>query len=111
MTPDERLQLIHATRNALDGANFTTVPIIAGTAAGSTRETIRLTKDAAEAGADYAIVIPSGYYAGSLDKKAIKGFFQDVAEASPIPVMIYNCECDRSFRFTSEMSSNIIIYM
>lgn len=111
LTPDERLQLLRAARNALDGANFTTVPIIVGTAVGSTRETIRLTKDAAEAGADYAIVIPSGYYAASFDRKAIKGFYQDVAEASPIPVMVYNCECDGPFRFTSTLSSNIIIYM
>jgi Dihydrodipicolinate synthetase family len=111
LTPDERLQLICAARNALDGASFSTVPIIVGTGAGSTRETIRLTKDAAEAGADYAIVIPSGYYASSLDRAAIKGFFQDVAEASPIPVMLYNCEYDRPFRVTSSTSCNIIIYM
>jgi 4-hydroxy-2-oxoglutarate aldolase len=111
LTPDERLQLIRAARNALDGASFTTVPIIVGTGAGSTRETIRLTKDAAEAGADYAIVITSGYYAGSLDRKAIKGFFQDVAEVSPIPVMLYNCEYDRPFRLMSSTSSNITIYM
>jgi hypothetical protein len=108
LTPDERLQLIRAARNALDGANFGTVPIIVGTGAGSTRETIRLTKDAAEAGADYAIVIPSGYYAGSFDRKAIKGFFQNVAEASPIPVMLYNCEYDRPFIIASSTSCNIM---
>lgn len=59
---------------------------------GSTRETIKLTKQAAEAGADAAIVIPSGYYAGALGRDALKKFSVDVAEAADIPVMIYNCE-------------------
>lgn len=86
----ERLELIRAARSALDGANMHSTCIVVGTGAGSTRETIQLTKAAADAGADYAIVIPSGYFAGQFDRKALKGFFRDVSEASPIPVMVYN---------------------
>ena len=50
--------------------------------------------DAAEAGADYTIVIISGYFAGALanNRKALKAFWSEVAEKSPIPVIIYNCE-------------------
>lgn len=92
LSDSERVELIHAARAALDGANKTTVPIVVGTGVGSTRETIRLTKEAAAAGADYSIVIPSGYFAGAFDRAALKGFFRDVAEASPIPVMVYNCK-------------------
>jgi dihydrodipicolinate synthase/N-acetylneuraminate lyase len=61
---------------------------------GSTKGSIQLSKEAAEAGADFAIVIPSGYYAGALGREALKQYFIDVAEASPIPVMVYNCESD-----------------
>jgi L-threo-3-deoxy-hexylosonate aldolase len=57
--------------------------------------TIQLTKEAAEAGADFSIVIASGYYAGALSKAALKKFFVDVADASPIPVMVYNCKLSR----------------
>jgi 4-hydroxy-2-oxoglutarate aldolase len=64
-------------------------PSISGV--GSTKGTIQLSKEAAAAGADFAIVIPSGYYAGALGREALKKYFVDVAEASPIPVMIYNC--------------------
>lgn len=56
----------------------------------STRATISLCKEAADAGADVAIVIPPGYFAGALSKAAVKQFFADVAAGSPIPVMIYN---------------------
>lgn len=94
LSHEERTVLIKAARKALDGAGFTEVPIIAGTGAGSTRETIELCHEAAAAGADYAIVITSGYFAGALanNKKALKEFFVDVSEKSPIPIMIYNCE-------------------
>lgn len=95
LSHEERKTLIKAARGALDAAGFTHVPIIAGTGAGSTRETIQLNKEAADAGADYAIVITSGYFAGVLasNRKALKDFYAEVSEKSPIPIIIYNCEC------------------
>ncbi|KAI0719706.1 dihydrodipicolinate synthetase [Fomitopsis betulina] len=92
LTHEERVALIKAARAALDDAGFTTVPIVAGTGTGSTRETVELSKEAAAAGADYTIVITSGYFAGVLanNKKAQKAFFKEVSEKSPIPVIIYN---------------------
>ncbi len=93
----ERATLIKTARQALDEAGFTSVPIIAGTGAGGTRETVELSVEAAAAGADYTIVICSGYFAGALagNRKALKAFWTEVAEKSPIPVIIYNCECAR----------------
>jgi len=92
LTHAERTSLIKAARKALNGVGLDHVPIIAGTGTGSTRETIELCEEAAEAGADAAIVIASGYFAGALagNKKALKGFWADVAEKSPIPVLVYN---------------------
>ena len=68
------------------------MPIIAGAGAASTRESIILAKEAAAAGADYVMVIPPGYYASTLraDSGAITRFFIDIAEASPVPIIIYN---------------------
>jgi len=92
LSHSERVTLIKATREALDNAGFIDMPIIIGTGAGSTRETVQLSKEAAEAGADYVIVIISGYFSGLLagDKKALKAFFTEVADKSPIPIIIYN---------------------
>lgn len=94
LSHNERVTLIEAARKVLDGAGFTEVPVIAGTGSGSTRETVQLCHEAAVAGADYAIVITSGYYAGAIahNKKALKDFFTEVAAKSPIPVILYNCE-------------------
>jgi len=90
----ERVRLIQAGRKALDNAGLLDMPLIAGTGAGSTRETIELTNEAAAAGADYVLVIASGYFAGVLagHKAALKAFWTEVSEKSPVPVMIYNCE-------------------
>ncbi|PFH54284.1 hypothetical protein AMATHDRAFT_170014 [Amanita thiersii Skay4041] len=92
LSQTERILLIQAARRALDKSGHETIPIIAGTGAGSTRETLELTKQAANAGADYAIVIASGYFAGVLagNRPALKAFWREISEKSPIPVMIYN---------------------
>ncbi|SGY44477.1 BQ5605_C001g00163 [Microbotryum silenes-dioicae] len=86
----ERNTIVKAAREALDENNLSSVPLIIGTAASSTRETIELTREAAEAGADYAMVISPGYFVGALSKDALKTYFAEVAAASPIPIIIYN---------------------
>lgn len=93
LSHSERVTIIQTARAVLDEAGLSHVPIIAGTGAGSTRETIELTKAAAAAGADYVIVIASGYFAGVLgsSRKALKAFWAEVSEKSPVPVILYNC--------------------
>ncbi|RDW91002.1 hypothetical protein BP5796_02167 [Coleophoma crateriformis] len=92
LSQTERQQLIKAAREALDEVNLSHVPIIAGAGATSTRESILLAQQAAAAGADFAIVLSPGYYAGALmaDMSSLKNYFVDIAEASPIPVLMYN---------------------
>lgn len=90
----ERSILIKTARKVLDNAGLAKVPIISGISAGSTRECIELANEAADAGADCSIAICSGYFAGALvgNKKALKTFWTEISQKSPIPVMIYNCE-------------------
>ncbi|RFU80201.1 aldolase-type tim barrel [Trichoderma arundinaceum] len=83
---------IETLRTALNSIGLQKTPIVAGVGGNSTRETIQLARDAAAAGADFALVIAPGYWAGYLkaNPAAAKKFFIDVAAASPIPVVIYN---------------------
>ncbi|GAA5839423.1 hypothetical protein JCM9279_005935 [Rhodotorula babjevae] len=91
LTRDERNEIISATREVLDAdPALASIPLIVGTSAGSTRETIDFTKDAAKLGADFAMVISPGYFAGLMSREAIKQFYVDVADASPIPILVYN---------------------
>ncbi|KAH8128200.1 4-hydroxy-2-oxoglutarate aldolase [Trichoderma asperellum] len=92
LTPQERVKLIQTLRNALDSIGLQETPIVAGVGGNSTRETIQLARDAAAAGANFALVIAPGYWASYLkgNPAATRKFFVDVAAASPIPVVIYN---------------------
>ncbi|MBE0405636.1 4-hydroxy-tetrahydrodipicolinate synthase [Psychrobacter sp. AOP22-C1-22] len=64
------------------------VPVIAGTGANNTTEAIKLTQDAADAGADCALLV-APYY----NKPPQEGLYQHyktIAEAVDIPQMLYN---------------------
>jgi L-threo-3-deoxy-hexylosonate aldolase len=89
----ERTRIIHSARKALDAAGFLDVPIIVGAGGSSTRETVAFCEEVGAAGADAAIVITPGYFAGLLanHRTALKEFFVEVAGKSPVPVIIYNC--------------------
>ena len=65
-------------------------PVLAGTGCESTRETIELTLAVARTGVCGALVLHPSYYKGSLDERALGCFYRDVAEASPVPVYLYN---------------------
>lgn len=87
---EERAAVIRTTRKALDDAGFTSMPLIVGTGAQSTHQTIELCIQASECGADAVLVLPPGYYQGLFGAETVVQFFRDVADASPLPVVIYN---------------------
>jgi 4-hydroxy-tetrahydrodipicolinate synthase len=64
------------------------VTIFAGTSACATWEAIELTRDAAAAGADAAILVPPFYF--GIPDDMLYGFFADVAGAGVLPVVVYN---------------------
>ncbi|KAF3939957.1 hypothetical protein ABW19_dt0209033 [Dactylella cylindrospora] len=86
----ERQQVTAATRQALDEAGYHDMPIIVGCGAQSTRETIELCHDALLSGGDYVLVLPPAYYKGLMSNSDLYQYFVDVANDSPLPVLIYN---------------------
>lgn len=87
---EERKAITAATRRAVDAAGYSSMPVIAGCGAASTRETIQLCKDSGEAGADAVLVLPPSYYKALVSNEALHAHFVAVADASPVPVLIYN---------------------
>lgn len=92
LTHSERQLVTATTRKALDDAGFPHMPIIVGCGSQSTRETIQYCCEAWEAGGDYALVLPPSYYASLFapSMETVIEFFNAVADASPIPIIIYN---------------------
>ena len=64
--------------------------LMAGTGRESTRETVRFTRRAAELGADCALVITPAYFRGQITPDRLAAHFLRVADAAPIPVLLYN---------------------
>jgi len=64
--------------------------VIAGTGTQSTKETRKLNADAKDAGAAFALVLTPSTWPPHMTKEAIMKFHRDVADVSPIPVMLYN---------------------
>jgi 4-hydroxy-2-oxoglutarate aldolase len=65
-------------------------PLIAGTGRESTRATIAATRRAAAAGADAALVRTPSFFKPQMTSDAFVRHFTDVADASPVPVLLYN---------------------
>lgn len=86
----ERKLVTKATRNALDKAGYGDLPVIVGCGSQSTRETIELCHEALHAGGDYALVLPPSYYKPMYANNSILEYFHDIADRSPIPILIYN---------------------
>lgn len=64
--------------------------LIAGTGGESTRETIGLSRAAADEGADAVLVRGPAYYSASATEESLGAHFRAVADASPVPVLLYN---------------------
>jgi L-threo-3-deoxy-hexylosonate aldolase len=90
MTREEKSAVTKATREALDEAGFTDVPVISGASENSIRGAVELCKEAAAAGAEYALILPPAYYRAQSSEALIFEYYTSVAEQSPIPIMLYN---------------------
>jgi 4-hydroxy-tetrahydrodipicolinate synthase len=83
---EEKLKLIEAARRGVPSS----MTLLAGTGVESTQATIRLTKEAADRGADAALVKNPFYFKSQMTSDVYMAHYTAVADASPIPVVIYN---------------------
>ncbi|KAK0193571.1 hypothetical protein F5146DRAFT_926950 [Armillaria mellea] len=90
LSREERIEAIKLTRKTLDENGFQNIVVIAGTGAQSTRETKQFNVDAKEAGASHALVLTPSTWPPQMTVDNVIKFHTEVADASPIPTMIYN---------------------
>jgi 4-hydroxy-2-oxoglutarate aldolase len=83
---DEKVRLTAMSREVVP-AGF---PLIAGASAESTLATARLTRRLAAEGADVMLVHPPAYFGPYLSVAALLDHFRAVADASPVPVILYH---------------------
>lgn len=85
LSTDEKLKVMEAVREEMPPDKL----LLCGTSELSTRQTIEMTKQAAEHGADAALVVTPFYYKKLLHDEQMILHYQRIADASPIPILIY----------------------
>jgi len=101
LSEPEKLTLFEAARKLIPSDKL----FMAGTACESAHSTIALTKKAAALGADVAILITPSYYKSRMDAAGLSHYYQSVADASPIPVSMYNMPANTGV----DMAPDVII--
>lgn len=101
LSEPEKLTLFEAARKLIPSDKL----FMAGTACESAHSTIALTKKAAALGADVAILITPSDYKSRMDAAGLSHYYQSVADASPIPVSMYNMPANTGV----DMAADVII--
>lgn len=90
LSREERISIIEVARKVALDAGVPDFPLAAGISGQSTIETLQLADDAAQAGADFGLLLPPSYWAKAVSNDVILEFYREVADHSSIPIIIYN---------------------
>ncbi len=83
---DERVAVLKGVREEMPSSHL----LIAGAGMHSTRETVDLAQAMAAVGADAVLIVTPSFYKSKMDLRALRGHYFAVAEASSVPVILYN---------------------
>ena len=103
VTPDEASQVFATVRKAAAAGKV----VIAGTGQLSTAATLDMTKRAADAGCDAALIVTPFYYKNTMTGEALQKHYFTIADQSPIPVMIYNVPANTALNVASSLVAEI----
>lgn len=82
----EKLEIVRVARRTIP----TEKRMIVGAGMESTETTAVFTMQVADLGAEAALVLTPFFYRESMSHEALRRHFEKIAEASPIPILIYN---------------------
>jgi len=86
LTLQERVEVVRKARVTIPPDRL----LIAGSGMESTRATVDLTLQMAEAGADAVIVVTPSYYKRLMSTAALENHYRQVADVSPVPIILYS---------------------
>ncbi|RXG51504.1 4-hydroxy-2-oxoglutarate aldolase, mitochondrial [Armadillidium vulgare] len=86
LTTEEKLQVVKKSRELISRDKI----LIGGSGCESTRETIYVTKKMAELGVDAVMVVTPSYYKSKMTDEALIRHYEQVANNSPVPIVLYN---------------------
>lgn len=102
LTDSEKDQLLEYTLEKISGR----VPVILNIAEGATRDAIAAAKRAEQLGADGLMVLPPMRY--KTDHRETVAWFRAIADATALPIMIYNNPVDYKTEVTLPMFEELV---
>lgn len=100
---DERRALLDAARAETPAGRL----VLMGVGAESTRGTIQRAADAKRSGADAVLVVAPHYYSNAMTPAALRAHYARVADASPLPVVLYNIPKYMHFTLSPELVAEL----
>ena len=97
LSNDEKFELVKFTVDKVAGK----VPVVLNIAEGSTREAVKLARQAEKLGLNGLMMLPPMRYKS--DHRETVRYFKDVAQSTYLPIMIYNNPVDYKIEVTLEM--------
>jgi dihydrodipicolinate synthase/N-acetylneuraminate lyase len=101
LRPEEKRQVIEAMAKGVNGR----VPVLSGVAESSTAEACHYARDMERAGVDGLMLMPAMLYRG--DSRETLAHFRTTAEATGLPIMIYNNPISYANDITPEMFAEL----
>lgn len=98
MRAEEKIDLVCKVRELAPKGKL----ILAGSGCEATRDTIEMTSEMAEAGADAALVVTPSFYKSGMTAEALENHFTKVADSSPIPVVLYSVPANTGIDLPAE---------
>jgi 4-hydroxy-2-oxoglutarate aldolase len=103
VTPDEASAVFRAVREAAAPGRT----VLAGCGQASTWATLEMTRRAADAGCDGALVLTPSYYRNGMTAEALVRHFATVADASPIPIYLYNVPANTGLNLPPSVAADL----
>jgi 4-hydroxy-2-oxoglutarate aldolase len=102
----ERVLLVEAAREAVPSG----LAFVVGVGEQGTRATIFEAQRAAKAGADAVLVLTPHFYRGAMTADALSEHFVAVADASPVPVLLYNIPQNTGIMLAPETIARLALH-
>ena len=97
LSREERLQIWQVCADVLKD---TQTAFLAGTGMERTAETVEMTQIAGEIGAQATLLLPPFFYKSQMTHDVLLAHYTTVADASPIPILVYNVPAFTGLDFT-----------
>lgn len=95
---EEKRKVWETAGKAIDGDHL----FIAGTGCESTPETLELSEEAARLGARAVLIVTPHYYRSKMDHHSLVNHYSQIADRSPVPVILYNMPASTGIDLSAE---------